>query len=52
MLNAANVSVAGIVIALLFVAYGVFKFRGGGSRLDLLLSLVIALGIALVSVVP
>ncbi len=52
MLNAANVSVAGVVIALLFVAYGVFKFRGGGSRLDLLLSLVIALGIALVSVVP
>ena len=52
MLNTANVSVAGIVIALLFVAYGVFKFRGGGSRLDLLLSLVIALGIALVSVVP
>ena len=52
MLNAANVSVAGIVIALLFVAYGVFKFRGGGSRLDLLLSLVIALGVALVSVVP
>ena len=52
MLNAANVSVAGVVIALLFVAYGVFKFRGGGSRLDLLLSLVIALGIALVSIVP
>ena len=50
--NAANVSVAGVVIALLFVAYGVFKFRGGGSRLDLLLSLVIALGIALVSLVP
>ena len=45
-------SIAGLVIALLFVAYGVFKFRGGGSRLDLLLSLVIALGIALVSVVP
>ncbi len=52
MLNTANVSVAGIVIALLFVAYGVFKFRGGGSRLDLLLSLVIALGVALVSIVP
>ena len=52
MLNAANVSVAGIVIALLFAAYGLFKFRGGGSRLDLLLSLVIALGVALVSVVP
>ena len=45
-------SIAGLVIALLFVAYGVFKFRGGGSRLDLLLSLVIALGVALVSAVP
>ena len=52
MLQAENISVAGVVIALLFVAYGVFKFRGGGSRLDLLLSLVIALGVALVSVVP
>ncbi len=52
MLTTGNVSVAGIVIALLFVAYGIFKFRGGGSRLDLLLSLVIALGVALVSVVP
>ncbi len=52
MLQVENVSIAGVVIALLFVAYGVFKFRGGGSRLDLLLSFVIALGVALVSVVP
>jgi hypothetical protein len=52
MLSAEHVSVAGVVIALLFAAYGVFKFRGGGSRLDLLLSLLIALGVALVSVVP
>src|SRR4028118_1369419 len=52
MLQSEHISVAGVVIALLFVAYGVFKFRGGGSRLDLLLSLVIALGVALVSVVP
>src|SRR4028118_672820 len=52
MLQTEHISVAGVVIALLFVAYGVFKFRGGGSRLDLLLSLVIALGVALVSVVP
>jgi hypothetical protein len=52
MLQSEHISVAGVVIALLFAAYGVFKFRGGGSRLDLLLSLVIALGVALVSVVP
>jgi hypothetical protein len=52
MLSAEHVSVAGVVIALLFAAYGVFKFRGGGSRRDLLLSLLIALGVALVSVVP
>ncbi len=52
MLQSEHISVAGVVIALLFVAYGVFKFRGGGSRLDLLLSLLIALGVVLVSVVP
>ena len=52
MLQAEHISVAGVVIALLFATYGVFKFRGGGSRLDLLLSLLIALGVALVSVVP
>jgi hypothetical protein len=52
MLQAEHISIAGVVIALLFAAYGVFKFRGGGSRLDLLLSLLIALGVALVSVVP
>jgi hypothetical protein len=52
MLQAEHISIAGVVIALLFAAYGVFKFRGGGSRLDLLLSLAIALGVALVSVVP
>src|SRR4028118_918684 len=52
MLQSEHISVAGVVIALLFVVYGGFKFRGGGSRLDLLLSLVIAFGVALVSVVP
>ena len=52
MLQSEHISVAGVVIALLFVAYGFFKFRGGGSRLDLLLSLLIALGVALVSIVP
>src|ERR687883_2108901 len=52
MLQAEHISIAGVVIALLFAAYGVFKYRGGGSRLDLLLSLLIASGVALVSVVP
>src|SRR5215213_3178294 len=52
MLQAEHISIAGVVIALLFAAYGVFKFRGGGSRLDLLLSLLIGLGVVLVSVVP
>lgn len=52
MLEAQHVSIAGVVIALLFAAYGLFKFRGGGSRLDLLLSLLIALGVVLVSAVP
>ncbi len=52
MLRAENISIAGVVIALLFVAYGVYRFRRGGSRLDLLLSLAIALGVALVSSVP
>ena len=52
MLQAEHISIAGVIIALLFTAYGIFKFRGGGSRLDLLLSLLIALGVALVSLVP
>jgi len=47
-----HVSVAGVVIGALFAVYGVYRYRGGGSRLDLLLSLLIALGVVLVSVVP
>jgi hypothetical protein len=47
-----HVSIAGIIIAALFAVYGVYRYRGGGSRLDLLLSLLIALGVVLVSVVP
>ena len=50
--QAEHVSIAGVVIALLFAAYGLYRYRGGGSRLDLLLSLLIALGVVLVSVVP
>ena len=49
---AENVSFAGVVIAALFAAYGVVRYRSGGSRLDLVLSLLIALGVVLVSVVP
>src|SRR5215212_135159 len=47
-----HVSIAGMVIAVLFAVYGVARYRGGGSRLDLLLSLLIGLGVVLVSVVP
>jgi hypothetical protein len=49
---AEHISIAGLVIAALFAGYGVYRYRGGGSRLDLLLSLLIALGVVLVSVVP
>ena len=49
---AEHVSLAGLVIAALFAAYSVVRYRGGGSRLDLLLSLLIASGVAVVSVVP
>lgn len=52
MLEVQHISIAGVVIALLFAGYGVYRYRGGGSRLDLLLSLLIALGVVLVSVVP
>src|SRR5918995_4802 len=50
--QAEHISIAGIVIALLFAAYGFYRYRGGGSRFDLLFSLLIALGVVLVSVVP
>ncbi len=51
-MSAEHVSVAGVVIAALFAVYGVARYRRGGSRLDLLISLLIALGVVLVSVVP
>jgi hypothetical protein len=48
-----HVRVAGLVVALLFAAYGAYKFRrGGGRRFDLLLALFVALGIGVVSVFP
>lgn len=53
MLTAEHVRIAGVVIALLFAAYGIFAYRRGGwSRFDLLLSLLIAAGVAVVSFVP
>ncbi len=53
MLTAEHVRIAGVVIALLFAAYGIFAYRRGGwSRFDLLLSLLIAAGVAIVSFVP
>jgi hypothetical protein len=51
-MSAEHVSVAGVVIAALFAVYGAARYKRGGSRLDLLLSLLIALGVVLVSVVP
>jgi hypothetical protein len=47
-----HVRIAGVVVAALFAAYGVVRYRRGGSRFDLLLALLIASGVALVSVVP
>lgn len=48
-----HVRVAGLVAALLFAAYGVYRFRrGGGRRFDLLLALFVAMGIGVVSVFP
>ncbi len=47
-----NVRITGIVVAVLFAAYGIFRYRGGGRRFDLFLALLIAAGVAVVSVVP
>lgn len=53
MLTAEHVRIAGVVIALLFAAYGIYAYRRGGwSRFDLLLSVLIAAGVAVVSLVP
>ncbi|HEX2728484.1 MAG TPA: DUF2304 family protein, partial [Rubrobacteraceae bacterium] len=53
MLTAEHVRIAGVVVALLFAMYGIYAYRRGGwSRFDLLLSLLIAVGVAVVSLVP
>ncbi len=52
-IDAEHIRLAGVAVAVLFAAYGAYRYRRGvGSRFDLLLSLVIALGVGVVSVVP
>ena len=53
MFSTEHLSVAGLIFAALFAIYGVVRYRGRrGSRFELLLSLFIALGVAVVSVAP
>jgi hypothetical protein len=48
-----HVRVAGVIVAVLFAGYGLLRYRSGGwSRFALLLSLLVATGVALVSVLP
>jgi len=52
-MTAEHVRLAGIIVALLFVGYGIVRYRGGrGSRFDLLTALLIASGVGTVSVFP
>ncbi len=52
-MTAEHVSIAGVVVAALFAAYGVLRYRRGGwSRFGLFLSLLVASGVAVVSVLP
>ena len=52
-MTAEHVRLAGVVIALLFAGYGLFRYRrGAGGRFDLLLALLVAAGVAVVSVFP
>jgi hypothetical protein len=51
--TAEHVRLAGVIIALLFAGYGLFRYRrGAGGRFDLLLALLVATGVAIVSVFP
>jgi hypothetical protein len=48
-----HIRFAGVIVAVLFAGYGLLRYRRGGwSRFALLLSLLIASGVAVVSVVP
>lgn len=52
-MTAEHVRVVGIIVAVLFAGYGILRYRrGGSSRFDLLLALLIAAGVAVVSVFP
>ncbi len=52
-MTAEHVRFAGVIIAALFAAYGVLRYRRGGwSRFGLFLSLLVASGVAVVSVLP
>ena len=48
-----HVRFAGVIVAALFAGYGILRYkRGGWSRFDLLLSLLIAAGVTLISLLP
>lgn len=48
-----GIRIAGVVVAILFAAFGLYKYRQGKWRkIDLLLDLIISLGIGVVAVVP
>ena len=52
-MTAEHVRIVGIIVAVLFAGYGVLRYRRGGSnRFDLLLALLIAAGVAVVSIFP
>ncbi len=53
LLAAEHVRLGGVLVAALFAAYGIVSFRRGGwSRFELLLALLIAAGVVVVSVFP
>lgn len=53
MIPVEHVRVAGVIVAALFAAYGIVRYRHRGwSKFDLLLSISIASGVAVVSVFP
>jgi hypothetical protein len=52
-MTAEHVRLAGVIVAALFAGYGLLRYRRGGwSRFGLFLSLLIASGVAVVSVLP
>jgi hypothetical protein len=52
-LTVEHVRIAGVVVAALFAGYGILRYRRGGwSRFDLLLALLIAAGVTLISLLP